>query len=213
VKRIHPSENELIALSEFLQSEFEKNYSIRPSHVITPGIDICKFSKEPSKKSIDVLGVGSLIPLKRYHIFLEIIGELKKTFPDIRAVICGKGPEEKALKIQCGQSGLKENVLFTGELPYAEILQLMSQSKILLHPSSYEGFSGVCQEALGAGAHVISFCRAMNHSINHWHIVRTKEEMILKSFEILNSPQTEFTPMLDYLISQTSKKIMSLFGL
>src|SRR5574338_1216883 len=79
VKRIHPSKNELIALSEFLQSEFEKNYLIRPSHIIPPGIDVCTFSKQPSKKSIDILGVGSLIPLKQYHIFIAIIGELKKT--------------------------------------------------------------------------------------------------------------------------------------
>ncbi|HVT84724.1 MAG TPA: glycosyltransferase family 4 protein [Chitinophagaceae bacterium] len=213
VKRIHPSENELIALSDFLQLEFEKNYSIRPGHVIPPGIDYSLFPEDKSDRTIDILGAGSLIPLKQYDLFLEIIFELKKTLPNIRAALCGKGPEEKALKRRCEQYGLKENVLFTGELPYREVLELMSKSKILLHPSSYEGFGCVCGEALGAGAHVISFCKVMNKKIKQWHIAKDKEEMISKAIEILNLAPPEFISIPDYPIAETSKRVMALFGL
>lgn len=212
VKKIHPSGDELIALSGFLQSEFEKNYSIRPLHVIPPGIDYSLYPTNKSSKTIDIIGVGSLIPLKQYDLFLDIIFEIKKTFPNIRVALCGKGPEEMFLKKQCELYGLKENINFTGELSYTEILYLMSKSKILLHPSSYEGFSGVCNEALYAGAHVISFCKPMNHAINHWHIVKDKEEMILKSVEILNEHQSEFIPKFEFPIAETSRKIMRLFG-
>lgn len=213
VKKINPSGNELIALSDFLQMEFEKNYSIRPSLVIPPGIDSTLFPNKNLVRDIDVLGVGSLIPLKGYKIFLELIYVLKKSFPDIQAVLCGKGPEEQMLLLQSKRLGIDKNLSFTGELPYAEVLQLMCRSKIMLHPSAYEGFSGSCQEALFAGAHVISFCRAMNKEINHWHIVKNKEEMLLKSFEILNNSQVEFTSVADYPIGKTITDIMKLFGL
>lgn len=211
VKKISPSANELIALSDFLQSEFEKNYSTRPAHIIPPGVEYSLFPKDKLNRDIDIIGVGSLIPLKQYDLFLKIIFELKKTFPNIRAVLCGKGPEEKTLKEQCEQSGLSENILFTGELPYAEVLQIMSKSKILLHPSFYEGFGCVCIEALGAGAQVISFCKVMNEEIKQWHIANDKEAMISKTIEILNAPHPEFLPTFDYPISETSKKIMTLF--
>ena len=83
VKRIHPSENELIALSDFLQTEFEKNFLVKPAYVIPPGIDATAFVSKNLKRDIDVLGAGSLIPLKQYDQFLYVLSELKKKFPDM----------------------------------------------------------------------------------------------------------------------------------
>ena len=54
----------------------------------------------------------------------------------------------------------------------------MQRTKIFLHTSSYEGFSGACLEALYAGAHVISFCEPMKQKIDHWHIVKDEKEML-----------------------------------
>jgi glycosyltransferase involved in cell wall biosynthesis len=88
----------------------------------------------------------------------------------------------------------------------------MQRSKIFLHPSSYEGFSGVCQEALYAGAHVISFCKAMNHEIEHWHIVKDKEEMTEKAGMILRSGSAGFDPVLTYDINDSVNAVMNLFG-
>ena len=213
VSRIRPSANELIALSDFLRSEFEKNYSIRSAEVIPPGIDIQQYKWKNDVRDIDVLGVGSLIPLKQYNIFVDVIGELRKYFPNIKAVLCGKGPEEYKLQKQIEELGLKKNITLAGEVSHQEVIQLMQRSKLLLHTSMYEGFGLVCAEALYAGAHVISFCKVMNEEILHWYTTNSKEEMIKRAFEILNSSQTEFKPVLAYNISDTSKQLMKLFGL
>ena len=101
---------------------------------------------------------------------------------------------------------------FTGTISHDEVLGLMQQSKILLHPSSYEGFSGVCMEALGRGAHVVSFCRAMDRDINHWHIVHNKVEMKEKTLELL-SQSLDHDPVIISGMKLTVERMMQLYPL
>ena len=177
-KLLPPLSNELVALSDFIQNEFERNHGIRPQFVIPPGIDETLFASIPKEKDLDLLGVGSLISLKQYDIFLEIVAELKKQMPGIKVLLVGKGPEKEKLQSLIRKFKLESSVTMTGELPYSEVLKLMQRAKVFLHPSSYEGFGCVCLEALHAGAHVISFCKPMNMQITHWHIVKDKDAAI-----------------------------------
>jgi glycosyltransferase involved in cell wall biosynthesis len=126
-------------------------------------------------------------------------------------VIAGKGPEKLKLQGIIKARALEKNVTFTGELPYPEVVQLMRRAKVFLHPSSYEGFSGVCLEALAGGAHVISFCNPMNTVIPHWHVVNNNQEMINAGLNVLKNNDTEHEPVMPYSMSDTVKKMMSLF--
>ena len=98
VKRIKPKASSLIAMSDFLADEFYKNHHIKP-HIVTNGIDISLFNEMPSEKDIDVIGVGSLSFLKRYDVFIEVIAELKKNMPNVKAVLCGEVKQENSSKI------------------------------------------------------------------------------------------------------------------
>ena len=64
---------QLIALSEFLQDEFEKNHGVRPKWLVNQGIDAKNFHSMNTIKDIDLLAVGSLIPLKRLELFIETV--------------------------------------------------------------------------------------------------------------------------------------------
>jgi glycosyltransferase involved in cell wall biosynthesis len=88
----------------------------------------------------------------------------------------------------------------------------MQQSKIFLHPSSYEGFSMVCLEALYAGCHVISFCKPINVDFDHWHIVKTKEEMVEKALEILTLCDLTHESVMPYSINNSAKSVVQLFS-
>lgn len=203
---------ELVAISDFIQTTFEKNHNIQPQHVIPIGIDTDKFPKRETTRDIDIFGAGSLIPLKQFDIFLDVVANIKKESADVKAVLAGGGPEKEKLQLLIATSGLEENVSLAGELPYQEVLAMMQRAKILLHPSSYEGFSGVCLEALYAGAHVISFCKAMNENIDHWHIVQSKEEMKEKILELLYDSGTAYKSITAFPMDYTVKKIMELFS-
>jgi glycosyltransferase involved in cell wall biosynthesis len=209
--RLHLKPGSLIALSDFLQDEFEKNHRVRPQYVIPPGIEPKQFSALPSAKDIDVLAVGSLIPLKQYQVFIEIIAALQKKFPLLKAVLIGKGPEKETLSALIRKHRIERNILLTGELSYPDTLRWMQKTKLFLHPSSYEGFSGVCLEALYSAAHVISFCKPMRQDISQWHIVQSKEEMIDNAASILSEPGVSYKNIIFCTMDDVAKKMMTLF--
>jgi len=195
----------------FLANQFYQNYHIKPVIVIPNGIDVGLFGKEDVERHIDVFAAGSLIPLKQYSVFVEVIKLITDKLPQARAMLCGKGPEEEMLRSQINISGIENNLQLGGEKKHLEVLHLMQQSKIFLHTSNYEGFSTVCLEALYAGAHVISFIRPMEKDIDRWHIVQTKEEMAAKALELLLNPGTEYVPSLPYSMDDIARSVMKLF--
>lgn len=205
-------EDDLIVFSDFLQREFEKNYGIRAAHVITPGIDKKDFLFGPIEKDIDILAAGSLIPLKQYDIFINIVSEIKKSIPGIKTVLIGDGPEKKRLQDMIANLGVGPNITLKGELSHPDVLHWMQRSKVFLHTSSYEGFGVVCIEALWAGNRVISFVKPMNKEIENWHIVPNKEEMIKKALDILNTRLKEHKSIVPYTIEETVKKIADLYS-
>lgn len=211
VTKIKPLSEELIAISDFIADEFFKNYLIRPAHIIPNGIERELFEIVSSQRTIDVLGAGSLIPLKRYNLFIDCIIQIKKAFPSVCSIIAGKGVQQFTLQKKIHQHGLERNISLHGEMAHKNLLLLMQQSKVFLHPSSYEGFSMVCLEALYAGCHVVSFCKPMNKDFDHWHIVKTEEEMIEKALQILSFPAFEYQSVMPYSIKETAKAVMSLF--
>jgi len=211
VKRMAPKADELIALSDYLATEFKTNYDIAPKHIIPGAVDTAMFKQEPQQRDIDVLGVGSLIPLKQYHLFIETIAFLKDHQPNIKAIICGKGPELKKLKELAKARKLEQHVIFKGELTHTEILTYMQRSKALLHPSSYEGFSTVLSEALYAGAHVVSFFKPMKAEFAHHHIVKDQGEMNLKVLELLNNEELSHEPVLVNTMTHMARSVMELF--
>lgn len=201
--------NELIALSDFLREEFERNYNIKPFTVIPPGIESNKETQ--SSRDIDLLGVGSLIPLKQFEIFIETVAAIKEQHKNIKAVLVGNGSERAKLEKLILDYNLENNIRITGKVENGQVLVMMQRTKILLHPSSYEGFSGVCHEALAYGAHVISFCRAMNCDIPQWHIVKSKNEMIKKATSILECKSTIYEPVSFRSMDEVTKQVMDLF--
>ncbi len=211
VKWIKPAENDLIAMSDFLANEFHTNHTIRPGYTIPIGIDPGEFRRFAGKRDIDILGVGTLNPFKQYDLFINVIKELSGPFPTIKAVICGEGTDRPRLEERIKRLGLENNISLTGLIPHPEVLQSMQQAKILLHPSSYEGFGAVCLEALYAGAHVISFCDPMQTKIDRWTIVNSVDEMTKRACEILGQDHINHDPILLYSMSDTAKAVMNLF--
>lgn len=212
VRFIRPKSNNLVAMSDFLAAEFFKNHRIQPAHVITNGIDINLFRKEETVKTIDIMGAGSLIPLKQYDVFIEVCEALTLHFNNLKIVLCGAGPEENLLLTMIADANLQDEIILTGELAHSEVLDTMQTAKLFLHTSNYEGFSTVCLEALYAGCQVISFIKPMQQDIAHWHIVNTKEQMIEKAISLLEDEATDYSPKLPFTMEESAKKIMQLFG-
>ncbi len=211
VRLIRPKPAELIAMSEFLQSQFYHSHGVKPGYVIHNGVDPGLFPVIDGKRDIDILGVGSLIALKQWDIFLKMIIGVLPAISPVKSLIVGKGPEEDHLVSVIASCSMGDNVSLAGELPHSEVLEIMSRAKILLHTSSYEGFSTVCLEALGAGAHVVSFCNPIAGVTGHWHIVNSEEEMLNKLLGILLDKDLDHTPQMPFSMFDSAKAMLRLY--
>jgi glycosyltransferase involved in cell wall biosynthesis len=212
VRWIKPDSDSLVSMSAFLSDEFYKNHGIRPAHMIPNGIDVSLYPHQKKKRDIDILGAGSLIPLKQFDQFVQIAGELSLRVPNLKVMLCGKGPEDGRLMKMVYSLRLEEVFTLAGELPHTALLELMCRSKVFLHTSSYEGFSTVCLEALYAGAQVISFCSPGIGSVSRWHVVGNADEMLDLAYEIITDPDPVYEPVLLYSMSGNAKKWISLFA-
>ena len=206
--------NNAIAISDFIADEVFRNYSIRIPEIIPAGIETKLFaSKETEIRNIDILAAGSLIPLKRFDIFIDIVEEIKKVLPQIKCMLCGDGPEIEKLKLLIAEKKVDANVIVTGNISYEKMLTIMQNTKVFLHTSFFEGFSGVCAEALYAGAKVISFVKPMHCDFINWKIANTKEEMAKLVLQVLQATSTSitYTSSLTYSLGDCVDRINQLF--
>jgi glycosyltransferase involved in cell wall biosynthesis len=211
-KYIRPQAGELIALSDFIAAEFDKNYAVMPGQVIPPGVDPAMFGAPVNERYTDILAAGSLIPLKQYHLLVNIVSILRYSFPGINATICGDGPELERLKTMVKDLDLENNVTLSGELPHADVLKLMQRTKVFVHTSAYEGFGVVCLEALYAGAQVVSFVRPMEIAIKNWHFAYMQDDMVDIIKDLLDDTSPSNNPVAPYLVKDSNTAMMMLFG-
>jgi glycosyltransferase involved in cell wall biosynthesis len=146
----------LVALSDFQNEVLAKNAGFRAGQVIPWGVSAGEIpSRLPEIRPVDVLGVGSLIPLKNWPLWLQTVAILVKNNPALQAELLGSGPERGRLQELADQLKLQKNVSFTEELPRPKALKKMLQAKLLLHTSMYESQGYVLSEAAMQGCRVL----------------------------------------------------------
>lgn len=145
-----------VAVSDFQNDVFEKNTGLRAAKVVPWGIAEKEIPASfSSERPLDVLGAGSLVPVKNWEKWLRVIALAVKTAPDLKAEIAGGGVKRGELERLVRQLDLEKNVCLTGELRRPEVLEKMRTAKILLHTAHYESFGYVLAEAAMNGCRVL----------------------------------------------------------
>ena len=165
-----------VTLSENHDKILEKNYGFNADAIIPFPLPNIILNNQTERK-IDLLFVGSLIPVKQPEQFIQIVASLKNAFPKFNATIVGDGNLRSQLETFVSENNLQHNIQFTGDLPRELVFSLMNQSKVLLHTSSFEGQCLVYAEALAHGMHVVSY--------NVGRIEQTDKHIVCNSIEEL----------------------------
>jgi asparagine synthase (glutamine-hydrolysing) len=95
---------------------------------------------------------------KGYDQVLQCIPALRRQYPGIRYLLCGKADAMEQQRIQTiiEREGIQENVLFTGYVPDDELTDHYRLADVFVMPSQGEGFGIVFIEAAACGTPVIA---------------------------------------------------------
>jgi glycosyltransferase involved in cell wall biosynthesis len=96
-----------------------------------------------------LLGVGSLIPVKRPDLFLKWVSALAELTSEFEAVWAGDGPLRDGLVEQSEAARLP--ITFVGNLNHEELSHLYSTARVLLLTSDFETFPLSVLEAASKG--------------------------------------------------------------
>jgi glycosyltransferase involved in cell wall biosynthesis len=126
-------------------------------HIVPNGIDLKRIADIPqSPDKCDIIFVGRLIREKNVDVLLEALGYVRDSLHDVKCHIIGDGPEKEKLVELAAKRKLLDNVKFSGFMGYEEVIARVKSSKLLVLPSSREGFGMVVLEAFACGLPVIT---------------------------------------------------------
>lgn len=108
-----------------------------------------------SDAPIQILAVGSLIPVKGFDLLLEAL-HLLPSAASLNVTIIGEGPERADLQMRIKDYGLESKVVLKGAVEYSAMPEIMAASDIFILSSRAEGRPNVVAEAVASGVPVIS---------------------------------------------------------
>ncbi len=190
LRRLRLNELLLTAGSAFAAEALAEHTAVDDVRVIPLGLDTAALGsiEAPQRRDIDVIGVGSLIPLKNYGAFLDVVGALVASLPELQARIVGDGPERKALEERIARQGLRGNVRLLGHLPRDEVFRQMLRSKVFVHTSQYESQGYVFLEALFAGLNLVCYDVGYTGDSDRVYRCSSLQEIIDAAAELLRHP-------------------------
>jgi glycosyltransferase involved in cell wall biosynthesis len=120
------------------------------------GIDFGQFRNHPIPvlRPVTVLGIGYLVPIKRWDRLLTAAQKLDQKGLDFRIKIAGDGPLLSKLKKLAIDSGVGERVQFLGHVN--NLSNLLAQSAFVVHTADAEGSPNAVMEAMACGRAVVA---------------------------------------------------------
>ncbi len=120
-------------------------------------VDTDEFQPDPRpvNGAFTILGVGRLVPSKRYDRLLAVTARLKQIcLAPVKLVLAGDGPARKDLEQQAKALRLMPTVEFLGQR--TDLPAVYNSASVLAITSDYEGTPNVALEAMACGLPVIS---------------------------------------------------------
>ncbi len=120
-------------------------------HVVRNGLDLTHFQKSalPTDGPVSILGIGYLMPAKRWDRLLTAARDLKQQGFDYQICIAGDGPLRGALKNQAQNLGVADRTQLIGHSD--DIPKWLANSTFLVHVSDGEGYPNAVMEAMASG--------------------------------------------------------------
>lgn len=157
-KLIIKSSTHTIAVSNITKHKLV-HQGVKDIFVIPNGIDVNTINTIPPTADegyvSDIVFVGRLIEDKHVDVLIRAVQIVRTNIPDIHCTIIGNGPEYHFLTELSKNLDIEDHITFTGFLDGKDVIRYMKSSKIMVLPSTREGFGMVVVEAFACGLPVI----------------------------------------------------------
>lgn len=160
-RRLFPEVAGVIAVSRFLLDNLQsQGFSHPNTHVIPSGVDT-EFFVPGQKDPGQLLSVGRFVAKKAPDLVIRAFARITNRYP-VHLDMIGDGPLLGDCRRLVESLGIADRVFFHGAQPHEFVRQFMSSAFVLLQHSltdsggEAEGLPSVIQEAMAAGAVVVS---------------------------------------------------------
>ncbi|HYE94777.1 MAG TPA: glycosyltransferase family 4 protein [Rubricoccaceae bacterium] len=107
---------------------------------------------DPGRPTIG--NAGHLIPRKRFDVFVRTLARLRRTVPDVQALIVGEGPERAALGRLAKSLGVGDAITWLGW--QRDLTHFYQSLDVLLFNADWDAFPTTPQEAMSYGRPVVA---------------------------------------------------------
>ena len=129
----------------------------RELRVISNMIDpVFRYYPRPASEDFVFLGIGGLIPRKRFDLLIRAFADEFRDDGHIRLRIAGRGEEEGKLRALIASLDMESRIELLGQIDRAGTLDAYIHCDCFALPSAAETFGLVYREALAVGRPVIS---------------------------------------------------------
>lgn len=104
-----------------------------------------------SKEGVTIVAVTRLVYRKGADLYVDVIPQICKKYPDVKWVIGGDGPRRLQFEQMVEKHGLYDRVKLLGSLKHNEVKGVLNQGQIFLNCSLTEAFCIALIEAVSCG--------------------------------------------------------------
>jgi glycosyltransferase involved in cell wall biosynthesis len=140
----------------------ELSFPLEKIKYTSTGVNPIRFKNVRNKRKEQLLAIGRFKFTKGYNYLIDAINMVVDHYPNYQLLILGDGPDRKKIEKQIKSLNLTQNIKLPGFVSRDKIVQHMSESKIFVMSSLYEGLPKVLLEALACEtpAIITSKCNA-----------------------------------------------------
>ncbi|MGB3054169.1 MAG: glycosyltransferase family 4 protein [Acidimicrobiales bacterium] len=124
--------------------------------VVPPGLDRRYTPGGERSAAPMVLGVGRLMPVKRFDRLIRAVAQARASVPDLTLTLVGTGAEREALDALVQELGADDFVTFAGRLDDEDLVALYRSAWVVASTSVREGWGMTLTEAAACGTPVVA---------------------------------------------------------
>lgn len=163
----------VITISDFTARALEGQRALprgQSPEILSCAVDLERFRPGPPSREVSArLGIPAGAPVlltvarlagpdrqKGYDEVLRILPELVRTFPEIRYILAGDGPDRSRIDALVRRLGVEERVVLPGRVSSGDLVEYYRLADVFVMPSRREGFGIVFIEAMACGTPVVA---------------------------------------------------------